>query len=94
MTWEPIDLAAVGAKLKTEILHKAAVELVYLGDDPYNSIWKAYRFEERPGDLFDGSNITDEVMELIRDGLLTDRGGVIRITDAGRAALTEGDRHA
>ncbi|MGX6604806.1 hypothetical protein ACWKSP_22160 [Micromonosporaceae bacterium Da 78-11] len=87
MSWEPINLAAGAAALKLEILRKAADGLVNLGDDPYEPGEKAYSFEARPGDLFDGSNVTDEVMELVCTGLLSDRGGVIRITDAGRGEL-------
>jgi hypothetical protein len=89
VTRQPIDLAAVDARNKAQTLRIAADERVYLSAAPYDPIERAYRFDEQPNDLFDGSNITEEVMGLVWAGLLTDRGGSIRTTDAGRAALGE-----
>ena len=87
MTWQPIDLAEVAARRDKEILRVAAVERIEKRTDPYDGL--VYAYDEQDGDEFDGSNCSDEVMDLIRAGLLTDRGGVIRITDAGRAYLAE-----
>lgn len=79
--WVPIDLDAGRQGSMWEILRVAAA------DRPITVVDGDYAYDNLDGDEYDGSRCTDEVYELIRAGLLTDRGGVIRITDTGRDDL-------
>lgn len=81
MTWQPIDLDAVGERRDRELLQVAAAgRRIYVRDGEYC-------YDTQDSDEFDGWGCTVEVSNLIRAGLLTDRGGVVRITDAGRVQL-------
>jgi hypothetical protein len=83
VTWQPINLAEVGARRDLELLAVAAAgRRIYIRDGEYS-------YDNVDSDEFEGWGCTDEVYNLIRSGLLTDRGGQVRITDAGRAHLAE-----
>lgn len=89
MTWQPINLSEVAHQLNIEILRAAANGHVNAHrEDGY----VIYGYDHEAGDYqFEGSDVTEEVCDLVRDGLLVGRPGTVEITDAGRAFLAEVD---
>src|SRR5690349_9719638 len=98
MTWQPTDWAAVEARNDRFILRCAAAgRRIYYADLGAGEV--AYRIDNTAADdtdpdAFDTSEITDEVHNLIVNGLLRqvrpDLDAVI--SDAGRAYLAEVSR--
>nr|WP_221374511.1 hypothetical protein [Actinoplanes polyasparticus] len=91
MTWIPTDWAAQDRRNIVSLLKVAAAgRSIYLVRENGDSF---YRYDELPSDwddsIPDGSMVVDEVVWLLRDGLLESKGDEAVITGAGRRYLSE-----
>lgn len=89
-TWTPTDFAAQDERNRIALLKVAAAgRTIELFEDPHYG-W-LYRFENVDSDwddnIPDGGMWGEEIVDLVRDGLLDSRDRQVFITDAGRAYL-------
>jgi hypothetical protein len=87
MTWEPVNLAEVAEVNRLWLLAAIADGRARIIDDPDNPGWILYTYTLLDDPEESAGPFVDEVVDLVGERLVSDRGGRLTITELGKQEL-------